>query len=92
MLHVSPRRTKFMAWEKVAGALHKPNPIRRNTNRPYRAMNAVFFRSLGLIITWWEAEFASSFENQMFPDNVSKHSSISGRGYTSFLVTLFNRR
>jgi hypothetical protein len=72
--------------------LHSPKPILTNSNKPYFVTNAVFCLSLGLIRIWWKAELASNLENHTLPVKVSKHSSMRGKGNTSFLVTLFNFR
>ncbi|KAH3831061.1 hypothetical protein DPMN_104322 [Dreissena polymorpha] len=41
--------TKPTTRENVAGALHKPNAIRTNSNSPYLVVKAVFFLSDSLI-------------------------------------------
>ena len=54
-----------MAREKVAGALHKPKPMRVNSKRLYMylVINSVFLQSSGWILICQYAAFASSLEN-----------------------------
>jgi hypothetical protein len=80
VFHVKSRRTKFIILAYVPEALHKPKLILTPSKGQNFAVNAVFFLSSGFIPTCQYALLASSFEYQMFPAKVSRHSSINGKG------------
>jgi hypothetical protein len=58
---------------------------------PNFVVNAVFLLSSGFIPTCQYALLASSFEYQMFPAKVSRHSSINGKGkaYLTVATAMF---
>ena len=75
VFQVKPRRTKFISLAYVPGALHNPKLILTHSKSPNFVVSAVFFLSSGFIPTCQYALLASSFEYQMFPAKVSRHSS-----------------
>ena len=81
VFHVKPRRTKFITLVYVPGAIHNPKLMLTHSKGPNFVVNAAFFLSSGVIPTSQYALLASSFEYQMFPAKVSRHSSIRDRPF-----------
>ena len=80
-----------MRWEKVVGALQRPNRTWLNSySCPLLVRNAVFSLSLSMIGTCQYPLFKSKVENQRAPCNVSRRSSIRGRECASLMVTALN--
>ena len=83
----SPASTRCISLWKVAGALHSPKGITRNSKSPCWVMKAVFSLELDSIWICQYQLLASSVENTLFPPSWSRRSSTLGIGKTSLRVT-----
>ena len=82
-----------MSLGNVAGALHNPYGIRRNSYTPKLPMvKAVYFRDFSDIHTCQNPDLRSILEKNRAPTMDSMVSCIQGRGNQSFLVRAFNFR
>ena len=82
-----------MSLWNVAGALHNPYGIRRNSYTPkLLTVKAVYCRDFSDIRTCQNPDFRSILEKNRAPTMDSMVSYIRGRGNESFLVLVFNFR
>ena len=80
-----------MSLWNVAGALHNPYGIRRNSYTPkLPTVKAVYCRDFSDIHTCQNPDFRSMLEKNRAPTMDSMVSCIRGRGNESFLVLAFN--
>ena len=88
----SPRQFCMSLWN-VAGALHNPYGIRRNSYMPRLAtVKAVYCQDFSDICTCQNPDFRSILEKNRAPTMDSMVSCMRGRGNESFLVLEFNFR
>ena len=86
----SPASVFHISRWKVAGELHNPNGITRNSYNPFIMAKAVFSRDASCM---WIRQYpvrAWRVVNTVLPSTWSNQSSIRGKGYTSFLVMAFS--
>ena len=88
----SPRQFCMSLWN-IAGALHNPYGIRRNSYMPkLPTVKAVYCWDFPDICTCQNPDFRSMLEKNRAPTMDSMVSCIRGRGNESFLVLTFNFR
>ena len=77
---VYPCITEFMSHWKVLSALQSPSGKTVYSNKPYRVTKAVFSHASGASQTWWYPLARSIALRHIAFDNLSRRSSILGRG------------
>ena len=82
--------TEFIIRWKVGGALQSPKGIQRYSNNFPRARKAVFWMSLGSIGISWNPANRSILLKYLAFYSWSRRSSIWGKGYASFSVTVLS--
>src|SRR6185437_7416638 len=70
------RNTSCMSCMKVAGALHKPNGMTKNSKWPYLVLKAVLGMSSGWMRIWWYPLRRSSLLKYFAPRSWSNNSSM----------------